>query len=76
MKGPSCVEVESRMPLPISIQRVVVLQIWTTADDHGVCVSKENAETIEIGWILLDASTLEEVVTVCLGSLDLIYRTG
>jgi len=39
----------------------VVIHVWTTCDEHGVCVSKDSAEVIEIAWILINAKTLEEV---------------
>jgi len=41
----------------------VVIHVWTTCDEHGVCVSKDSAEVIEIAWILINAKTLEEVCT-------------
>lgn len=44
-----------------SIDRYVVMQIWTTCDQHAVYVQRDMAEVIEIGWILLDAKSLEEV---------------
>lgn len=44
-------------------QRYVVLHISTTCDEHGVYVTKDSAEVIEMGWLLLDASSLEEVLT-------------
>ena len=39
----------------------VVIHVWTTCDEHGVCVSKDSAEVIEIAWILINSKTLEEV---------------
>jgi len=39
----------------------LVIHVWTTCDEHGVCVSKDSAEVIEIAWILLNSKTLEEV---------------
>lgn len=44
-----------------SIDFYVVIHVWTTCDEHGVCVSKDSAEVIEIAWILVNAKTLEEV---------------
>ncbi len=44
-----------------SVDRYVVILVATTCDEHGVYVTKDSAEVIELGWILLDASTLEEV---------------
>ena len=44
-----------------AIDRFVVIAVSTTTDEHGVYVTKDSAEVIELGWILLDANTLEEV---------------
>ena len=41
--------------------RFVVIHGATTCDEHGVYVTKDSAEVIEIGWILLDAKNCEEV---------------
>lgn len=49
------------MQTPLSVDRYVVLHAATTCDEHGVYVTKDSAEVIELGWILLDAKTLEEV---------------
>ena len=46
---------------PVPIDRYVVIHVATTCDEHGVYVTKDSAEVIEIGWILLDAKTLDEV---------------
>lgn len=46
------------MPTP---DRFVVIHVATTCDEHGVYVTKDSAEVIEIGWILVDAKTFEEV---------------
>ena len=43
------------------IDRYVVIHVATTCDEHGVYVTKDSAEVIELGWILLDANNLEEV---------------
>jgi len=48
------------MPDPTS-DFYIVIHVWTTCDEHGVCVSKDSAEVIEIAWILINAKTLEEV---------------
>lgn len=50
-------------PAPFSVDRYVVIHVATTCDEHGVYVTKDSAEVIEIGWILVDAKTLEEVGT-------------
>ena len=43
------------------MSRYVVIHVATTCDEHGVYVTKDSAEVIEIGWILLNGNTLEEV---------------
>ena len=43
------------------LDRYVVIHVATTCDEHGVYVTKDSAEVIEIGWILLDAKNCEEV---------------
>jgi hypothetical protein len=40
----------------------IIIHVWTTCDEHGVCVSKDSAEVIEIAWILIDSKSLEEVL--------------
>lgn len=45
----------------LNIDRYVVIHVATTCDEHGVYVTKDSAEVIELGWILLDAGSLEEV---------------
>lgn len=42
-------------------ERYVIIHVATTCDEHGVYVTKDSAEVIEIGWILVDGKTLEEV---------------
>lgn len=52
----------SSQPLPaFTVDRYVVIHVATTCDEHGVYVTKDSAEVIELGWILIDANTLEEV---------------
>lgn len=46
---------------PTETDRYVVIHVATTCDEHGVYVTKDSAEVIEIGWLLLDAKTCEEV---------------
>lgn len=48
-------------PAPANFDRFVVISVATTTDEHGVYVTKDSAEVIELGWILLDAKTLKEV---------------
>jgi len=50
-------------PQGAGFQRYVVIHVATTCDEHGVYVTKDSAETIEIGWILLDATNCDEVRT-------------
>jgi hypothetical protein len=45
---------------PNNLDRYVVVHVATTCDEHGVYVTKDSAEVIELGWILLDAKTCEE----------------
>lgn len=45
----------------LNIDRYVVIHVATTCDEHGVYVTKDSAEVIELGWILLDATSLEQV---------------
>ena len=46
---------------PLKVDRYVVIHVATTCDEHGVYVTRDSAEVIEIGWILLDSTSLEEV---------------
>lgn len=47
-----------QVPAP---DRYIVIHVATTCDEHGVYVTKDSAEVIEIGWILVDAKTYDEV---------------
>ena len=50
-----------------NLDRYVVIHVATTCDEHGVFVTKDSAEVIELGWILLDAKSAEEVrIATCL----------
>ncbi|KAM3559239.1 hypothetical protein MY1884_002955 [Beauveria asiatica] len=51
----------SQQSSQFSVERYVVIHVATTCDEHGVYVTKDSAEVIELGWILLDANTLEEI---------------
>lgn len=55
------VSMASNPPPKPSIDRYVVIHVATTCDEHGVYVTKDSAEVIEIGWILLDAKSCDEV---------------
>ena len=46
---------------PVKVDRYIVIHVATTCDEHGVYVTKDSAEVIELGWILVDANTLDEV---------------
>lgn len=54
----------TQSPTPFSVDRYVVIHVATTCDEHGVYVTKDSAEVIELGWLLLDANTLEEVSSI------------
>lgn len=56
---------------PPETDRYVVIHVATTCDEHGVYVTKDSAEVIEIGWLLLDAKTREEV---CWDTFALAHR--
>ena len=51
----------SNPPQPPKLDRYVVIHVATTCDEHGVYVTKDSAEVIELGWLLLDTKTCEEV---------------
>jgi hypothetical protein len=51
----------SAPPSVPKLDRYVVIHVATTCDEHGVYVTKDSAEVIELGWILLDTKTCEEV---------------
>lgn len=53
----------SNPPQKPSIDRYIVIHVATTCDEHGVYVTKDSAEVIEIGWILLDAKSCDEAST-------------
>ncbi|CAD0054414.1 unnamed protein product [Aureobasidium pullulans] len=44
------------------LDRYVVIHVATTCDEHGVYVTKDSAEVIELGWILLDSKNCDEHV--------------
>lgn len=55
-------DIMSQQPLnQFNPDRYVVIHVATTCDEHGVYVTKDSAEVIEIGWILVDANSLDEV---------------
>lgn len=50
-------------PAAPKLDRYLVIHVATTCDEHGVYVTKDSAEVIELGWILLDAKSCEEVAS-------------
>ena len=50
-------------PAAPNLDRYLVIHVATTCDEHGVYVTKDSAEVIELGWILLDAKSCEEVTS-------------
>lgn len=62
------IELQGKMstapPAPPNLDRYVVIHVATTCDEHGVYVTKDSAEVIELGWILLDAKTCDEVCSI------------
>ncbi|TVY17677.1 putative RNA-binding protein [Lachnellula arida] len=44
-----------------NLDRYCVIHVATTCDEHGVYVTKDSAEVIELGWILLDAANCQEL---------------
>lgn len=64
----------SQQSSQFSVDRYVVIHVATTCDEHGVYVTKDSAEVIELGWILLDANTLEEVRAANPDQLSLLPR--
>ena len=63
----------SQNQLP-NLDRYVVIHVATTCDEHGVYVTKDSAEVIELGWMLLDAKSCEEVRPCVLSVLEEIGR--
>ncbi|OAK95709.1 hypothetical protein IQ06DRAFT_351993 [Phaeosphaeriaceae sp. SRC1lsM3a] len=47
-------------PAAPNLDRYLVIHVATTCDESGVYVTKDSAEVIELGWILLDAKSCEE----------------
>jgi hypothetical protein len=46
---------QAQQPPPQTFDKYVVIHVATTCDEHGVYVTKDSAEVIEIGWVVLDA---------------------
>jgi hypothetical protein len=45
----------------LNLDRYVVIHVATTCDEHGVYVTKDSAEVIELAWLEVDAKNLDEV---------------
>lgn len=43
-------------------EKYCIIHIATTCDEHGVYVTKDSAEVIEIGWVVVDAQNPEREV--------------
>jgi hypothetical protein len=52
------------------LDRYIVIHVATTCDEHGVYVTKDSAEVIELGWILLNAKNLEEVMRTIFSTMS------
>jgi len=44
----------SQTALP-QFDKYCIIHVATTCDEHGVYVTKDSAEVIEIGWVVVDA---------------------
>jgi len=42
-----------------TFDKYCIIHIATTCDEHGVYVTKDSAEVIEIGWVVIDAQNPE-----------------
>lgn len=40
---------------PQQFDKYCIIHVATTCDEHGVYVTKDSAEVIEIGWVVVDA---------------------
>lgn len=49
-------------PSPLPFDKYCIIHIATTCDEHGVYVTKDSAEVIEIGWVVVDAQNPEREV--------------
>lgn len=45
----------SQIPPTHQFDKFCVIHVATTCDEHGVYVTKDSAEVIEIGWVVVDA---------------------
>lgn len=59
---------QQQPPAQTPFEKYCVIHIATTCDEHGVYVTKDSAEVIEIGWVVVDAQNPErEVRERCFG---------
>ena len=42
-------------PTAHQFEKFCILHVATTCDEHGVYVTKDSAEVIELGWVTVDA---------------------
>ncbi|EME81903.1 uncharacterized protein MYCFIDRAFT_50263 [Pseudocercospora fijiensis CIRAD86] len=50
---------QQSQPSPPQFEKYCIIHIATTCDEHGVYVTKDSAEVIEIGWVVVDAQNPE-----------------
>jgi hypothetical protein len=53
---------QQQTPAPPQFEKYCIIHIATTCDEHGVYVTKDSAEVIEIGWVVVDAQNPEREV--------------
>jgi hypothetical protein len=53
---------QQQAPAPPQFEKYCIIHIATTCDEHGVYVTKDSAEVIEIGWVVVDAQNPEREV--------------
>ena len=64
----------STAPPAPKLDRYVVIHVATTCDEHGGYVTKDSAEVIEIGWMLLDSKNCDEVRRSMHASANILAR--
>jgi hypothetical protein len=57
-------------PPSYQFDKYCIIHIATTCDEHGVYVTKDSAEVIEIGWVVVDARD-PNLPEVCILSMAL-----
>lgn len=53
---------QQQTPAAPQFEKYCIIHIATTCDEHGVYVTKDSAEVIEIGWVVVDAQNPEREV--------------